>query len=142
MYKWGCRFMYKSSDVADKLRDVAKLRGVTMKDALKKANLNFNMMTMMRTSMPKADTLAKLADELDCSVDYLMGRSPQLHTPGVEQAIVESSRNATEMLSLYVQLSERDQVLLIGRLQNMVEQAQSEKEGRGEVSGSSPAKAV
>jgi len=134
--------MYKSSDVADKLREVAKLRKVTMKEALKDAGLSFNVMTNMRTSMPNATTLAKLADTLDCSVDYLMGRSPQLQTPGVEQAIVESSRNAAEMLSLYVQLSERDQVLLIGRLQNMVEQAQSENEDKGKTSASSPAKAV
>ena len=85
--------MYKSSDVADKLRDMAKLRGVTMKAVLEKAGLSFNIMTGMRTSMPKADTIAKLADALDCSVDYLMGRSPQLQTPGVEQAIVEDRKS-------------------------------------------------
>lgn len=134
--------MYKSSDVADRLREVAKSKGITMKDALKDAGLSFNIMTGMRTSMPKADTLAKLADVLDCSIDYLMGRSPQPQTPGAEQAIVESSRNAAEMLSLYVQLSERDQVLLIGRLQNMVEQLQAREEGQGGSSESSPAKAV
>ncbi len=137
--------MYKSSDVADKLRDMAKLRGVTMKAVLEKAGLSFNIMTGMRTSMPKADTIAKLADALDCSVDYLMGRSPQLQTPGVEQAIVETSRNAAEMLTLYVQLSERDQVLLIGRLQNMVEQQGGGDEASPHTvpsSGSSPAKAV
>ena len=29
----------------------------------------------MKTSMPKADTLAKIADQLGCSVDYLLGRT-------------------------------------------------------------------
>lgn len=137
--------MYKSSDVADRLRSMAKIRGVTMKDALKDAGLSFNIMTGMRTSMPKADTIAKLADVLDCSIDYLMGRSPQPQTPGVEQAIVESSRNAAEMLALYVQLSERDQILLIGRLQSMVEQQGGGDDGSPRTvtsSGSSPAKAV
>lgn len=137
--------MYNSADVADRLREVAKLRDITMKEALERAGLSFNIMTNMRKSMPNATTLAKLADTLDCSVDYLMGRSPQLQTPGVEQAIVESSRNAAEMLALYVQLSERDQVLLIGRLQNMVEQQGGSDEASPHTvpsSGSSPAKAV
>ncbi len=29
----------------------------------------------MKSSVPKADNLAKIADELKCSVDYLLGRS-------------------------------------------------------------------
>lgn len=140
--------MYKSSDVADRLRDMAKLRGVTMKAVLEDCDLNFNMMTMMRTSMPKADTIAKLADRLECSVDYLLGRTSEMLTPGAMQSPAQTSaqaQNISEMLALYVQLSERDQVLLIGRLQNMVEQ----QGGGGEASphtptssGSSPAKAV
>ncbi len=32
-------------------------------------------MSNLKTSMPKADTLAKIADYLDCSVDYLLGRT-------------------------------------------------------------------
>ena len=28
-----------------------------------------------KTSMPNADKLAKIADYLDCSVDYLLGRT-------------------------------------------------------------------
>ena len=31
-------------------------------------------MSNMKTSMPKSDNLAKIADYLDCSVDYLLGR--------------------------------------------------------------------
>nr|DAR47104.1 MAG TPA: repressor protein [Caudoviricetes sp.] len=32
-------------------------------------------MTGYRTSVPKADNLAKIADVLGCSVDYLLGRT-------------------------------------------------------------------
>ena len=32
-------------------------------------------MANLKTSMPKADSLAKIADYLDCSLDFLMGRS-------------------------------------------------------------------
>lgn len=114
--------MYKSSDVADRLRDVAKLRGVTMKEVLADCSLNYNMMTGMRTSMPKADSLAKLADRLECSVDYLLGRTPELSPagagPGGGGAAL--SENSREMLSLFEQLPERQQLIMIGRLQEML----------------------
>lgn len=67
--------MYNSSAVAARIKDMAKTRGITVKQLLEEAGLGYNMMTMMRTSMPKADNLAKLADGLDCSVDYLLGRT-------------------------------------------------------------------
>ncbi len=143
--------MYKSSDIADRLREVAKIRGVTMKCVLKKAGLGTNMMTMMRTSMPKADTLAKLADGLECSVDYLLGRTAEVLTPGAgqtpaqlqdlqeaPQAREQTPRNTAEMIALFELLPDREQVLFIGRLQEAVARSAGEAQGGG--SGSSPAK--
>lgn len=48
---------------------------------LEDVGLGFNMISCMKTSMPKADNLAKIADYLDCSVDYLLGRTtdPESH---------------------------------------------------------------
>ena len=112
--------MYKSSEVADRLRAVAKLRGVTMKEALHDADLSFNLMTNMRRSMPNATSLAKLADRLECSVDYLLGRTMELTTAGTGQAGGGLSENSREMLALFEQLPERQQLILIGRLQEMV----------------------
>lgn len=144
--------MYRSSDIADKLRQVSKSKGMTMKTVLEDCGLNFNMMTMMRTSMPKADTLAKLADRLECSVDYLLGRTTEMLTPGADQAAVpiqeeadsteeaaQLSRNAAEMLELFEQLPGREQVLFIGRLQEAVTRTTGEGGAKG--SGSSPVKA-
>ena len=73
--------LYDSADVAARIKSLAKLKKITVKQLLADAGLSYNMMTMMRTSMPKADNLAKLADYLDCSVDYLLGRTddPQSH---------------------------------------------------------------
>ena len=44
--------------------------------------LGYNTMANMKTSMPKADNLAKIADYLECSVDYLLGRTDK---PDVNQ---------------------------------------------------------
>ena len=67
--------LYNSADIAARIKALAKLKKITVKQLLADAGLGYNMMTMMRTSMPKADNLAKLADGLDCSVDYLLGRT-------------------------------------------------------------------
>ena len=73
--------LYDSADVAARIKTLAKLKKITVKQLLADAGLSYNMITMMRASMPKADNLAKLADYLDCSVDYLLGRTddPQSH---------------------------------------------------------------
>lgn len=67
--------MYNSQNIATKIKLTAKLNGITIKQLLEDINLGFNTMSNMKTSMPKADNLAKIADYLDCSVDYLLGRT-------------------------------------------------------------------
>ena len=67
--------MYNSSNVADRIKELAKTRNISVRQVLINAELNYNTMSAMRTSMPKADNLAKIADYLDCSVDYLLGRT-------------------------------------------------------------------
>ncbi len=81
LHKSGVSALYNSSDVAERVKTLAKLKKITVKQLLADTGLSYNMMTMMKTSMPKADNLAKIADYLDCSVDYLLGRTddPQSH---------------------------------------------------------------
>lgn len=67
--------MYISNNVANKIKFLAKEQGISMKKLLADIGLGFNTMSNMKTSMPKADTLAKIADYLGCSIDYLMGRN-------------------------------------------------------------------
>ena len=67
--------MYNSANVADRIKDLSKKRGISVRKLLDDVGLGFNTMSNMKTSMPKADNLAKIADYLDCSVDYLLGRT-------------------------------------------------------------------
>lgn len=67
--------MYVSSDVAERVKNLAKMRGISLGALMRDAGLGSNTMANFKTSMPKSDTLAKLADCLNCSVDYLLGRS-------------------------------------------------------------------
>jgi transcriptional regulator with XRE-family HTH domain len=67
--------MYDPTKTADKIKIVAKERNVSIRQVLLSSGLNYNTMSNMKNSMPKADNLARIADYLDCSVDYLLGRT-------------------------------------------------------------------
>ncbi len=67
--------MYISSAVAERIKKRTKEKNVTAKRMLAEVGLGVNTMSNMKTSMPTADNLAKIADYLDCSVDYLLGRT-------------------------------------------------------------------
>ena len=67
--------MYNSDNVASRIKLRAKEVNITVRQLLINADLGRNTMANFKTSMPKADNLAKIADCLDCSVDYLLGRT-------------------------------------------------------------------
>ena len=69
--------MYNTIDTAERIKVVAKSRKLSVKVVLEECGLNKNVLSTMlsRGSMPKADNLARIADYLDCSVDYLLGRT-------------------------------------------------------------------
>lgn len=68
--------MYESAKVAETIKTIAKVRGIQLKDMLSSLNLNKNTLSnMYNGSMLKGDSLARIADYLNCSVDYLLGRT-------------------------------------------------------------------
>ena len=72
-----------SSDVANRIKEYSKSKGYLVKDVLTECGLNKNALSIMlsRGSWIRADNLIKIADYLDCSVDYLLGRTtdPESH---------------------------------------------------------------
>ena len=74
--------MYTAQLLSDRIKLVAKKRGIRLKDMLVDLDLNIN--TISQISDRKGLScfpLARIADYLDCSVDYLLGRTdnPQAH---------------------------------------------------------------
>ena len=67
--------VYVSSEIAARIKFMAKQKNVPVGAMLEAIELGKNTMTNFKTSMPKADNLAKIADYLECSVDYLLGRT-------------------------------------------------------------------
>lgn len=70
--------MYVSIDIAERIKEIAKQRQVSVKQLLSDTELGRNTMSNFKTSFPQSDSIAKIADYLDCSVDYLLGRTDNL----------------------------------------------------------------
>lgn len=68
---------------------------------------------------PNLDNLLLLADYFAVTVDYLVGRSDARIFETKKEPALEISENGQEMLKLYEQLPEREQLLLLGRLQEI-----------------------
>lgn len=67
--------MYESTTVAENIKNKAKEKGIQLKDMLLELGLNKNTLSnMYKGSSLKSDSLARIADYLGCSVDYLLGR--------------------------------------------------------------------
>lgn len=69
--------MHNSQEVASTIKTLLKSKGISAGKMLSDLELNKNSLFTMQTSgyLPRAETLVKIADYLDCSVDYLLGRT-------------------------------------------------------------------
>lgn len=69
--------MYEANNIAQRIKYLAKEEKVQLKIMLENCNLSKNTLSSMLSggSTPKSENLAKIADYLDCSVDYLLGRT-------------------------------------------------------------------
>lgn len=74
---------YSSSFVADRIKDLLKQRKLSASKMLIDCQLNKNALYTMQSTgyLPRLEAIAQIADYLDCSVDYLLGRTddPQSH---------------------------------------------------------------
>ncbi len=69
--------MYETVETVQRIKRVAKEKGVKTTQMLEACELSKNALSSMnnRGSWIQANSLAKIADYLECSVDYLLGRT-------------------------------------------------------------------
>ena len=68
--------LYNSPFVANRIKNYAKSKRTPLKTILEDCNLGSNTFShMLHGRMIAADSLARIADYLDCTVDYLLGRT-------------------------------------------------------------------
>ena len=68
--------MYNSTKLVKRIIKKCEKRGITQKELLERCSLNKNALnTITDTRGISCFSLCKIAEELDCSVDYLLGRT-------------------------------------------------------------------
>lgn len=98
--------MYNSDDIANRIRTLVKSKGISVKSMLSDLDMGVNTLHNMKTSTPKSDTLARIADYLRTSVDYLLGRTDNPDDCSVELREIQTIMNAlsvrdrTELMSV------------------------------------------
>lgn len=75
--------MNTSQETAQAIKEVAKERGTATGEMLAELGLNKNTLSSMtsRGSWLQADSLGRIADYLNCSTDYLLGRTTAPEQP-------------------------------------------------------------
>lgn len=68
---------YESVAIAERIKFLAKQQKIQIRAMLDECGLSKNTLSSMLSggSTPKSENLARIADYLDCSVDYLLGRT-------------------------------------------------------------------
>ena len=63
--------------LSSRIKEQCKQKAVTMKSLLETCNMNRNTIYDLekRAVFPSCDKISRIADYLDCSVDYLLGRT-------------------------------------------------------------------
>ena len=81
--------MYDTSAISGRIKQVAKLRGVTMRTMLSDLNMGINAISQFaKGSEMSIISFVRIVDYLKCSTYYLLGRSDdmELH-PGKHQKL-------------------------------------------------------
>lgn len=124
--------------ICERLYNELDRRGLTAYGLSKKIGVNTTTTTnwKQRGTDPPAKYLIPICEYLGCSLEYLLTgqETEKAPAPGM-------SENGREMLELYERLPEREQLLLLGRLQEMTAPVSGEVKGGSETAGSSAGRA-
>lgn len=88
--------MYNSLNIAKAIKQTAKDSDIPLSKMFLDLGIGVNTLSNMRSSFPKSDTLARIADYLGCSVDYLLGRPADGISPE-EQTLLDLFRACSDV---------------------------------------------
>lgn len=93
-------YLFTSAEVAERIKARAKSINVQLKDVFDASDLNKGTLTNMRNgSMPKADNLGKIAQQLGCSVDYLLGLTDDPNPAGINRPMTDKEKRILDSLN-------------------------------------------
>ena len=124
--------MYTAQLTIERIQSLIKEKGLTQKQVLLECGINENTLKRMTDNKGISSFyLAKIADKLECSVDYLLGRDIYTNEKSSPSELTE---NEQRMLDIFSELTQTQQGELIGRASIMSEQNDAEAKKKDRVS--------
>lgn len=124
--------MYTPEKLAENIRAIAKKNKISQKDLLLRCDLGVNTITRLSNGTDiLTKNLVKFAEELDCSVDFLLGRS---NFPDIQKKDI-SSEDLLFLKKLH-SLPEDSQDEIIHMVNYKYEQYQKKRSRLSSTSGS------
>ena len=70
--------MYNSQELIIRIKERSKYKGILIRDVLSACDLNINTINQISDKKGvSCFSLARIADYLDCSIEYLLGRTDE-----------------------------------------------------------------
>ncbi len=109
--------MTNPNNIAIKIKETAKQRNIQMGDLFENTGLSKGTLYSMTNggSFPKSDNLIKIADYLDCSIDYLLDRSDIIDC----KKEISEKYSDQEILQKLKSLSDDDKEIIIGLIDRL-----------------------
>ena len=110
--------MYNNSEIAQKIKDITKKKGIPLKRLLDDCNLNINYISEFSKGKDiTGNNLFIIAEYLDVSIDYLLGRTDQPNgfinnENGFKSINVNGSVGNNSINNNYAELDKHDRELL------------------------------
>ena len=102
-----------------KLQEIREQKGILQKDLAQKLNKTRACISSWETSKTEPDlqSLIQIANELEVTTDYLLGRTDEIDTINIQTNLTPDQ---SELLNLYNQMSFRDKNQLLGFAKGLV----------------------
>lgn len=116
--------MYDLQAIAIRIKQQAKAKKISMREMLSACNLGINAISEMAKGKAMSSlALAGIADYLDCSVDYLLGRSdaPVKTAPGTPGADEIDS----VIIEMFSQLNPEDKAIVLDLIERLLSNAKA-----------------
>lgn len=116
--------MYDLQAIAIRIKQQAKAKKISMREMLSACNLGINAISEMAKGKAMSSlALAGIADYLDCSVDYLLGRSdaPEKTAPGTPGADEIDS----VIIEMFSQLNPEDKAIVLDLIERLLSNAKA-----------------
>lgn len=83
--------MYTAQNLVNNIKYIAKKKNILIRDILKDCGLSVNAINTISDKKGLSSfSLAKIADYLDCSVDYLLGRTDTKRVVNIPDDVLDT----------------------------------------------------